>query len=170
MQNFRLRLLAVAALCAAATADVPVATAHPEGEPWGRSETTIQQASNLMRGDNLVVYRRGQGYFHAAEVIKTGGASGHTILILETDGRPSMDFTFAGLSNPMRWIDTPDMMTNARNAGNTATMTLWFRSPIEYRSSLRVTVHAAEDDIADINLRVLHSVLDEDADHAGHDH
>jgi hypothetical protein len=71
-------------------------------------------------------------------------------------------------SNNAGGVYTPDMMADARKAGNTGTMTLWLRSPIEYRSSLRVTVPAGEDDIADINVRVLHSVLDEDDDHVGH--
>jgi hypothetical protein len=170
MLNDKQPLAAVAGLCVALALAMPLATAHPEGEPWGKSETAVRQAANPDLGENVVFSVEGAGFFHALEVVKRGGINDQTLVTVEMDGRPSMDFSFAMLGNPMRWLDTPDMVANARKAGDTGTMTLWFRAPIEYRSMLRVNVYVGEDGISDLNLRVLYSVLEDDADHEDHNH
>lgn len=170
MPNGTLRPLAVLGICAALASAIPLVSAHPEGEPWGKPEAAVRQVANPGEGESAVFNVEGAGFFHALEVVKSGGVSDQTLVIVEMDGRPSMDFSFATLGNPMRWLDTPDMVANARKAGDIGTMTLWFRAPIEYRSTLKVTVHVGEHGVQDINLRVLHSVLEDDADHEDHNH
>ncbi|HUF22147.1 MAG TPA: hypothetical protein VMP00_15515, partial [Burkholderiales bacterium] len=125
MPNGTLRPLAVLGICAALASATPLVSAHPEGEPWGKSETAVRQASNPSLGENVVFSVDGAGFFHALEIVKSGGANDQTLVIVEMDGRPSMDFSFATLGNPMRWLDTPDMVANARKSGDTGTMTLW---------------------------------------------
>lgn len=164
------RAAGVMGICAMLGLAVPVAFPHPEGEPWGKPETEVRRVFDIDRGESVVIDVDGAGFFHAAEIVKTGGASDETLVVIEMDGRSSMDYTFASLSNQMRWLQSHDMVANVKKAGDTGTMTLWFRAPIEYRDSLKVSVHVGEEGVSSLNLRVLHSTPDEAGDHEEHDH
>jgi hypothetical protein len=104
----------------------------------------------------------GGGWFHATEVVKTGGSDDNTTVVIELDGLQMLSISFATLKNPWMQVETAYFMANVRTEGETSRMTIWYTPELNFRGIMAVRVFVTEADVRNVQV---HAVLNKPAPH-----
>ena len=150
------RLLSRAAFVAAGVSFAPIATlACVDGAPKGEMVTIERQMDSTAAGEQGDFHVMGAGWFQATEIVKQGGSSDNTEVIIELDGEEVIAANFATLKQPWRQLSTPYIVANVRSQGDTSTMTIWYSPELKFRAILAVRVQVHEDGVEAVNMRAV---------------
>ena len=153
LRNGLLRRIEFAAAGLLAT---PVAAlACVDGAPKGEMVTIERQMDSTAAGDHGDFRVMGAGWFQATEIVKRGGSSDDTEVIIELDGEEVIAANFATLKQPWRQLSTPYIVANVRSAGETSTMTIWYSPELKFRALLSVRVQVREDGVDGVHMRAV---------------
>lgn len=118
-------------------------------------ERTQGLVTPVPKGDHLLVNLKGPGLFIAAEVVKQGGSSDLTFVILDIDGRNVTNISYiaaqnSGLTrqNPFGIVYLPaDRLDN---------MTIGFPLPLRFEKELKLSVSVKEEGVVQLMANVIH--------------
>jgi Zn-dependent protease with chaperone function len=154
--NGFVRRVAVAALAAGAVSAAPVAThACVDGAPKGEVVTIQREVGITAAGQRADFHVMGAGWFRATEIVKQGGASDNTEVIVELDGEEVFAASFASLKNPWMQLNTPFIVAKVQSEGNTSTMTIWYSPELKFRAILAVRVEVREEGVQGMQMRAV---------------
>jgi len=145
-----------AALGALGLCCVPLAGfACVDGAPKGEAVTIQRDVGETAAGQRADFHVMGAGWFRATEIVKRGGASDNTEVIVELDGEEVFSATFASLKNPWMQLNTPYIVANVRSDGDTRTMSIWYSPELKFRAILAVRVEVHEDGVQSMHMRTV---------------
>lgn len=144
------------AAAAAFAVSASVAFACVEGEVRGEPINAQRDVGALAQGEEASMQVIGAGWFHAAEIVKTGRSNDSTFVTIELDGEPLMQTAFSTLKNKWMQLETPYLIANVRTEGDVDTMTLWYRPDVKFNTHVVVRVEVQE---AGVDNVVMRSVL-----------
>ena len=121
----------------------------------GDMVTAERELGPTRHGKEAAIHFLGAGWFHAVEIVKRGGDSGKTLVTLELYGEPLITTSFADLKNPWMEINTPFMIVNVRESGDTQTMTIWYAPELKFRSMAAVRIDVQEEGVDNLKLRTV---------------
>ncbi len=124
-----------------------------EGEVRGEPINPERNVGALAQGEGASMQIVGAGWFHAAEIVKTGRSSDATYVTIELDGEPLMRTSFATLKN--KWMQSGNafLIADVRSEGDVDTMTIWYRPDVKFNMVATVRVDVDEEGVDDIVLR-----------------
>ncbi len=143
----RLTLVATLSLAAAG------ALACVEGELRGEPINPQRDVGALAQGEDASMQIIGAGWFHAAEIVKTGRSSDATYVTIELDGEPLMRTSFATLKNKWMQTESAFLIANVRSEGEVDTMTIWYRPDVKFNTVATVRVEVDEDGVGSVVMR-----------------
>jgi len=146
-----LAALAAVGLCPVA----PAALACVAGAPKGEAVTIQRDVGVTAAGQRAGFHVMGAGWFRATEIVKRGGASDDTEVIVELDGEEVFSATFASLKNPWMQLNTPYIVANVQSDGDTRTMSIWYSPELKFRAILAVRVEVREDGVQSMHMRTV---------------
>jgi len=97
----------------------------------------------------------GGGWFRATEIVKQGGASDDTAVIVELDGQEVFASSFASLKKPWMQLNTPFIVAKVEGEGDTSTMTIWYAPELKFRAILAVRVEVHEEGVRGMHMRAV---------------
>ncbi len=149
----RLGTLAGGLLAAGAVLASASVLACVEGEVRGEPINPERNVGALAQGEGASMQIVGAGWFHAAEIVKTGRSSDATYVTIELDGEPLMRTSFATLKN--KWMQTGNafLIADVRSEGDVDTMTIWYRPDVKFNTVATVRVDVDEEGVDRIVLR-----------------
>jgi hypothetical protein len=151
---FSVRALVVAGI--AASLSLPLgALACVDGAPKGEMVTIERQMDNTAAGQQGDFHVMGAGWFRATEIVKRGGSSDDTNVVIELDGEQVMAASFATLKQPWMQLNTPYIVANVRTSGDTSTMTIWYSPELKFRAILAVRVQVQEEGVKGVHMRAV---------------
>ena len=121
----------------------------------GEMVTAEREVGVTPSGETATFHVLGAGWFHAAEIVKHGGSSDETRVILELDGEPFFTNTFAALKNPWMEINTPFFIVNVRTAGDTSTMTIWYAPELKFKAMAALRIEVQEAGVESLKMRTV---------------
>jgi hypothetical protein len=121
----------------------------------GDMVTAERELGATAQGAEASMHVLGAGWFHALEIVKSGGSSDQTTVTLELDGEPMITASFADLKNPWMEINTPFMVVNVRTSGDTHTMTIWYAPELKFRNMAAVRIDVREEGVDNLKLRTV---------------
>ncbi len=121
----------------------------------GEMVTAEREIGATPSGETATFHVLGAGWFHAAEIVKRGGSSDDTRVILELDGEPFFTNTFAALKNPWMEINTPFLIVNVRTAGDTSTMTIWYAPELKFKAMAALRIEVREEGVNSVKMRTV---------------
>lgn len=142
------------ALCVAAAVGLPAA-ACVEGDIRGEAVTLEREVGATPAGETTSMNVLGMGYFHAAEVVKTGGDSDRTWVTLELDGEPMISTSFATLKNKWNQLASRYMTVDVRSNGDADTMIIWYAPELRFRSFAVLRVEVQEAGVESLRMRAV---------------
>jgi hypothetical protein len=146
-----LALGVASALCAAPSG----ALACFDGAPKGEVVTIQRDARNTAAGQRADFHVMGSGWFRATEIVKRGGVSDNTDVIVELDGEEVFSASFASLKNPWMQLNTPYIVANVQSDGDTRTMSIWYSPELKFRAILAVRVEIHEEGVRAMHMRAV---------------
>lgn len=102
-----------------------------------------------------LVKLKGPGLFLGAEMVKQGGNSGLTFVILEIDGRNVVNASYAAVKNWGLTQQNPFGLV-LLDAGSIENVTMGFPSPLRFAKSLKLSATVSETGVAQIVANVIH--------------
>lgn len=129
------------------------ARACVEGEVRGEPINPQREVGALAQGEQASMQVIGAGWFHAAEIVKTGRSSDSTYVTIELDGEPLMRTSFATLKNKWMQSESAFLIANVRSEGAVDTMTIWYRPDVKFNAHVAVRVEVQEDGVDNVVLR-----------------
>jgi hypothetical protein len=145
-------LLALALGLAAAPAPACV-----EGDVRGEAVNAQRDMGSMAAGEEARLQVVGAGWFHAVEVIKKGRSTDNTTVVLELDGVPFMETSFATLKNPWMQQQTPSMIATVKTVGDEEVLTLWYTPDIKFNTHVTVRIGVAEEGVESVRLNAVMS-------------
>jgi len=139
------------------------ALACVEGEVRGEPINPERKVGALAQGEDASMQVIGAGWFHAAEIVKTGRSSDATYVTIELDGEPLMRTSFATLKNKWMQSESSYLIANVRSQGEVDTMTIWYRPDVKFNTVATVRIEVDEDGVDDV---VMRSVLSRSLPHS----
>jgi hypothetical protein len=107
------------------------------------------------KGDYVLVNLKGPGLFLAAEVVKQGGSSDLTFVILDIDGRNVTNLSYIAARNSGLTAQNPYGIVYFQ--GNRLdTLTIGFPSPLRFERELKLSVKVSEDGVLQMLANVIH--------------
>jgi hypothetical protein len=143
--------LAVGVLCAAPVS----ALACVDGAPKGEVVTIQREVGATAAGQQADFHVLGGGWFRATEIVKQGGASDDTAVIVELDGEEVFAASFASLKKPWMQLNTPFIVAKVEGEGDTSTMTIWYAPELKFRAILAVRVEVHEEGVQGMHMRAV---------------
>jgi hypothetical protein len=107
-------------------------------------------------GAQKLVSLAGPGRFVAAEVVKQGGDSDLTFVILDIDGRNVVNISIAALENSGLTQNNPFGLVLLQSAVGLKTVTIGFANPLAFREELVLSVDVREAGVVQILGNVIH--------------
>jgi hypothetical protein len=121
----------------------------------GDMVTAERELGATKQGGEASFHVLGAGWFHALEIVKSGGSTDQTTVTLELDGEPMITASFADLKNPWMEINTPFMIVNVRASGDAQTMTIWYAPELKFRNMAAVRIDVQEEGVGNLKLRTV---------------
>lgn len=154
--NGFVRRLAIAGVAAGGFYAAPLATlACVDGAPKGEVVTIQREVGTTAAGQRADFHVMGAGWFRATEIVKQGGASDNTEVIVELDGEEVFSASFASLKNPWMQLNTPFIVAKVQSEGDTSTMTIWYSPELKFRAILAVRVEVREEGVQAMHMRAV---------------
>jgi Zn-dependent protease with chaperone function len=151
-----IRRLAIAGIAAGGFCAMPVATlACVDGAPKGDIVTIQREVGTTAAGQQADFHVMGAGWFRATEIVKQGGMSDDTEVVVELDGEEVFSASFASLKNPWMQLNTPFMVAKVLTKGDTSTMTIWYSPELKFRAILAVRVAVHEEGVQGVHMRAV---------------
>jgi len=138
-----------AVLCAAAGA----ATACGDVDFRGDPVSILREIGATPAGQQEAIQVIGAGWFHAAEIVKHGGTSDNTSVVVELDGEQMFSSSFSTLKNPWMQSETSFLVATVRTEGDTSTMTIWYSPELKFRGILALRVGVQEEGVDGLVIR-----------------
>ena len=132
-------------------------TSNVVGGVYNPQRTTGGVNGPVPTGDHELVSLEGPGLFLAAEVIKQGGISDITFVILDIDGRNVVNLSYAAAANWGLTQQNPYGLVLLK-AGAEKNFTIGFPYPLCFQKSLHLSVTINETGIAQIVANVIHGL------------
>jgi len=129
------------------------ALACVEGEVRGEPINPERNVGAVAQGDGASMQVVGAGWFHAAEIVKTGRSSDETYVTIELDGEPLMRTSFATLKNKWMQSESSYLIANVRSEGDIDTMTIWYRPDVKFNVVATVRVEVDEQGVDQLVMR-----------------
>ena len=107
------------------------------------------------KGDHVLVTLKGPGLFLGAEVVKQGGDSGITFVILDIDGRNVTNVSYAAAENSGLTQQNPYGLVLLKSSA-LKNLTIGFPSPLRFQRELKLSVTVNENGVAQILANVIH--------------
>jgi len=107
------------------------------------------------KGDHVLVSLKGPGLFLAAEVVKQGGASDLTFVILDIDGRNVANLSFAAARNSGLTQQNPYGVVYLQSDA-LKTITLGYPTPLRFEKELNLSAKVDENGVVQILANVIH--------------
>jgi len=146
-------LLAVALVAGAAMWMVStIAAACVEGDVRGEAVTVRQEAGATAAGETAAMRVLGAGWFRAAEIVKRGGSSDNTSVIIELDGEAVITTSFSTLKNQWNQLANSFIVAKVTTVGDTSTMTIWYSPELKFRGIAAVRIEVAEDGVESLKM------------------
>lgn len=142
---------------------LPPTLACVEGEVRGEPINPQRDVGALAQGEDASMQVIGAGWFHAAEIVKTGRSSDATYVTIELDGEPLMRTSFATLKNKWMQSENNFLIAKVRSEGEVDTMTIWYRPDVKFNTVATVRVQVEEDGVDSV---VMRSVLSRSLPHS----
>ena len=95
------------------------------------------------------------GWFAAVEIVKQGGVSDDTKVIIELDGEAVFSTSFATLKKPWMQLGTPHLVAKAQGEGDTSSLTVWYSPGLKFRAILAVRVLVDEEGVRGMRMRAV---------------
>ena len=108
------------------------------------------------QGQHQLVALQGPGTFISAEIVKQGGNTDLSFIILDIDGRNVVNLSVAAAKNTRLTQNNPYGLVLVSSTGNIKTFTIGFSTPLYYESSLTLSVDVQEDGVEQILANVIH--------------
>jgi hypothetical protein len=154
--------LACLSLALAVWTAAPLAWACGDMDFRGEAVTIQRDLEQTTNGAQGAIQVIGAGWFHAAEIVKEGGSSDLTNVVIELDGVEMLSTSFATLKNAWMQIDTHYFMANVRTEGTIDRMTIWYAPELKFRGIMAVRIDVQEDKVQSVRVR---AVLNKPAPH-----
>jgi hypothetical protein len=150
------RRIAAAALAVGGFCAAPVpALACVDGAPKGEVVTIQREVGATEAGQQADFHVLGGGWFRATEIVKQGGASDDTAVIVELDGQEVFASSFASLKKPWMQLNTSFIVAKVEGEGDTSTMTIWYSPELKFRAILAVRVEVREEGVRGMHMRAV---------------
>jgi len=131
----------------------PELSACVEGEVRGEPINPERDVGALAQGEDASMQVVGAGWFHAAEIVKTGRSSDATYVVIELDGEPLMRTSFATLKNKWMQSESSYLIANVHSEGEVDTMTIWYRPDVKFNTYAVVRIEVEEDGVERVVVR-----------------
>jgi hypothetical protein len=128
----------------------------------GDAVTTERDVPVTVGEQQAAIQVVGAGWFHAAEVVKKGGSSDNTSVIIELDGEQMFSTSFSTLKNAWMQQESRYFLANVRTEGNTSTMTIWYSPELKFRGIMALRIGVQETGVDALRVR---AVLNKPAPH-----
>ncbi len=142
---------AALAMCAAPAAVL----ACVDGAPMGEAVTIQREVGTTAAGGRADFHVMGAGWFGAVEIVKQGGVSDDTKVIIELDGEAVFSTSFASLKKPWMQLGTPHLVAKAQGEGDTSSLTVWYSPGLKFRAILAVRVLVEEEGVRGMRMRAV---------------
>lgn len=106
-------------------------------------------------GDHVLVELKGPGVFLGAEVVKQGGNSGLTFVILDIDGRNVTNISYAAAENAGLTQQNPFGLVLLKST-TLKNLTIGFPTPLRFKKKLKLSVTVNEAGVVQILANVIH--------------
>lgn len=151
-----MRWISLAAWAAGVACAAPIAAlACVDGAPKGDVVTIQRDVGSTAAGQQADFHVMGAGWFRATEIVKQGGASDNTEVIVELDGEEVFSASFASLKNPWMQLNTPFIVAKVSSEGDKSTMTIWYSPELKFRAILAVRVEVREEGVQGMHMRAV---------------
>ena len=153
--NF-VRRFAIAGMAAFGFCATPLTSfACVDGAPKGDVVTIQREVGTTAAGQRADFHVMGAGWFRATEIVKQGGVSDDTDVVVELDGEEVFSASFASLKNPWMQLNTPFMVAKVLTKGDESTMTIWYSPELKFRAILAVRVVVHEEGVQGMHMRAV---------------
>jgi hypothetical protein len=150
------RRIAAGAVAFGALSAAPVSTlACVDGAPKGEAVMIQREVGATAAGQQADFHVLGGGWFRATEIVKQGGASDDTAVIVELDGQEVFAASFASLKKPWMQLNTSFIVAKVEGEGDTSTMTIWYSPELKFRAILAVRVEVHEEGVRAMRMRAV---------------
>lgn len=118
-------------------------------------ERTQGLITSVPKGDHLLVSLKGPGLFIAAEVVKQGGSSDLTFVIMDIDGRNVTNISYIAARNSGLTIQNPYGIV-CLPADRLDNITIGFPTPLRFEKELKLSVKVSEEGVVQVLANVIH--------------